>query len=59
MGEEPPGRHGTLALPGVRFVSVCSPAFANNVAVDVNACSYNESDQAVNIARQIAAKVPT
>jgi serine/threonine kinase PknH len=36
---------------------------ANNVAIDVNACSRNQSDSqsdsAVNIAHQIAAKVPT
>ena len=36
---------------------------ANNVAIDVQACSQNQSDSqsdsAVNIAHQIAAKVPT
>jgi hypothetical protein len=32
---------------------------ANNVAIDVTACSGNPADSAVNIARQIAAKVPT
>ncbi len=32
---------------------------ANNVVIDINACSKNRSDSAVNIARQIAAKVPT
>jgi hypothetical protein len=32
---------------------------ANNVAIDVLACSSNQSDSAVNIAHQIAAKVPT
>jgi hypothetical protein len=32
---------------------------ANNVAIDVNACGYNPSNSAVNIAHQIAAKVPT
>jgi PknH-like extracellular domain len=36
---------------------------ANNVAIDVRACSHNrsdsQSDAAVNIAHQIAAKVPT
>jgi serine/threonine kinase PknH len=32
---------------------------ANNVAIDVQACSSNQSDSAVNIAHQIAAKVPT
>jgi serine/threonine-protein kinase len=30
----------------------------NNVAIDVNACSYSLSDSAVNIVHQIAAKVP-
>jgi hypothetical protein len=32
---------------------------AGNVAADVVACSYSPSDSAVNIADQIAAKVPT
>jgi serine/threonine kinase PknH len=32
---------------------------ANNVAVDVMACSDSQSDSAVNIAHQIAAEVPT
>jgi hypothetical protein len=32
---------------------------ANNVAIDVQTCSSNQSDSAVNIAHQIAAKVPT
>ncbi len=32
---------------------------SNNVAIDVSACGYNLSDAAVNIAQQIAAKVPT
>jgi serine/threonine kinase PknH len=31
----------------------------NNVAVDVSACSYNQGDLGINIAQQIAAKVPT
>ena len=31
----------------------------NNVAVDVNACSYRQGDFGINIAQQIAAKVPT
>jgi len=30
---------------------------ANNVAIDVGACSYTRSDAAINIANQIAAKV--
>jgi serine/threonine kinase PknH len=32
---------------------------ANNVAIDVVACSYTQSDFAIGIAHQIAAKVPT
>jgi serine/threonine kinase PknH len=32
---------------------------ANNVAIDISACGYNLSESAVNIAHQIAAKVPT
>jgi serine/threonine kinase PknH len=32
---------------------------ANNVAIDITACSGNPADSAVNIAHQIAAKVPT
>src|ERR1700736_1895970 len=34
-------------------------AIRNNVIVDVNTCSANPTDSAVNIADQIAAKVPT
>ncbi|HME46988.1 sensor domain-containing protein [Mycobacterium sp.] len=34
-------------------------ALRNNVIVDVNTCSANPADSAVNIANQIAAKVPT
>jgi hypothetical protein len=32
---------------------------SNNVVIDVVACSYNQTDAAVNIAHQIATKVPT
>jgi serine/threonine-protein kinase len=32
---------------------------SNNVAIDVVGCSFNQSDSAVSIAHQIAAKVPT
>jgi hypothetical protein len=32
---------------------------ANNVAIDVEACGAAQSDNAFNIAHQIAAKVPT
>jgi hypothetical protein len=31
---------------------------ANNIAIDIAACSFNPDDSAVNIAHQIAAKVP-
>jgi hypothetical protein len=34
-------------------------AIRNNVIIDVNTCSANPTDSAVNIANQIAAKVPT
>jgi hypothetical protein len=34
-------------------------AVRNNVVIDVNTCSANPTDSAVNIANQIAAKVPT
>jgi hypothetical protein len=34
-------------------------ALRNNVIIDVNTCSANPADSAVNIANQIAAKVPT
>ena len=39
----------------------CGRALAvrNNVVIDVNTCSANPTDSAVNIANQIAAKVPT
>jgi PknH-like extracellular domain len=34
-------------------------AIRNNIVIDVNTCSANPTDSAVNIANQIAAKVPT
>ena len=39
----------------------CGRALAqrNNILIDVNTCSANPADSAVNIANQIAAKVPT
>jgi serine/threonine kinase PknH len=56
----------TQTLGGVSWMwSSCQRALtvANNVAIDVEACSHNQSDSqsnsAVNIAHQIAAKVPT
>ena len=33
-------------------------AIKNNVVIDINTCSANPADSAVNIANQIAAKVP-
>jgi len=57
--------NGTLsATPTVartRATLFCPRALtvANNVVIDVTACSPNQSDFAVNIAHQIAAKVPT
>jgi hypothetical protein len=56
--------HRTLQ-PGYWKWQTCQRALtvANNVAVDILACSENradsQSDAGVNIARQIAAKVPT
>ncbi|MGB6209382.1 protein kinase domain-containing protein [Mycobacterium sp.] len=56
--------HKTLE-PGYWEWQTCQRALtvANNVAIDVKACSQNQSDSqsdaGVNIARQIAAKVPT
>jgi serine/threonine kinase PknH len=40
---------------------ICQRALtvANNVAIDISACGYNVSASALNIAHQIAAKVPT
>jgi hypothetical protein len=42
-----------LACPHQRALTV-----ANNVVIDVSACSYTEADPAVNLAHQIATKVP-
>ena len=46
---------------GISLGTTCQQALtvSNNVAIDVSACGYNLSDAAVNIAQQIAAKVPT
>jgi hypothetical protein len=49
----------TLTKPGTSAVCQRALTVANNVAVDITACSNNQSDAAVNIAHQIAAKVPT
>jgi hypothetical protein len=55
--------NGTLSatLTKLGISAVCQRALtvANNVAVDITSCSNNQSDAAVNIAHQIAAKVPT
>jgi len=49
----------TLTKPGTSYACQRALTVANNVAIDVTACSYNLGDSAVSIARQIAAKVPT
>jgi serine/threonine kinase PknH len=55
--------NGTLSatLTKVGSAWVCQRALtvANNVAVDVTACGFKQSDSAVDIAHQIAGKVPT
>ena len=50
---------GILARNGDNAVCERALTVANNVAVDVDACSASPSGAAVNIADQIAAKVPT
>ena len=54
--------NGTLSATETRSSGwTCQHALtvANNVAIDVFTCSRNPADSAVNIAHQIAAKVPT
>jgi hypothetical protein len=57
--------NGTLAVTVTRQDShdgwACQRALmaSNNVVIDITACSHSATDQAVNIAHQIAAKVPT
>jgi serine/threonine-protein kinase len=56
--------NGTLSATitgGKGLTGFCERALAvaNNVAIDVDACSHGQSDAAVTIAGQIAAKVPT
>ncbi|MFZ0906640.1 MAG: sensor domain-containing protein [Mycobacterium sp.] len=50
----------TQPLGGGNDLLTCQRALtvANNVAIDVSVCSHSQSDAAVNIAHQIAAKVP-
>ncbi len=50
---------GILARNGDNAVCERALTVANNVAVDVDACGASPSGAAVNIADQIAAKVPT
>jgi hypothetical protein len=53
--------NGTLSATETRAGGgwVCQRALrvVNNVAIDITACGYDQADGAVNIARQIAAKV--
>jgi PknH-like extracellular domain len=49
----------TLTHAGSAWTCQRALTVANNVAIDVTACSHTQSDSAVNIAAQIAAKVPT
>ncbi|MGB6206244.1 sensor domain-containing protein, partial [Mycobacterium sp.] len=55
--------NGTLSATVTHSASswTCQRALtvANNVAIDITACSFSPTDSAVNIAHQIAAKVPT
>jgi serine/threonine kinase PknH len=50
---------GILARYGDSAVCERALTVANNVAIDIDACSASPSGAAVNIADQIAAKVPT
>jgi hypothetical protein len=54
--------NGTLSATETRAANgfTCERALtvANNVAIDVDACTTNGPDAAVTIAQQIAAKVP-
>jgi len=55
---------GTLSVTQTQLSSnswACQRALtvANNVAIDVTACNYGQAESGVNIAHQIAAKVPT
>jgi hypothetical protein len=58
-------RNGTLSTTAIQLNPKaagwgCGRALAirNNVVIDVNTCSANPADSALNIANQIAAKVP-
>ncbi|MFZ0905020.1 MAG: sensor domain-containing protein [Mycobacterium sp.] len=50
---------GVLARNGSSGACERALTVANNVAIDIDACGENPSGAAVNIADQIAAKVPT
>jgi serine/threonine kinase PknH len=50
---------GILARNGASAVCERALTVANNVAIDIDACGVNPSGAAVNIADQIATKVPT
>ena len=50
---------GILARNGASAVCERALTVANNVAIDIDACGASPSGAAVNIADQIAAKVPT
>jgi serine/threonine-protein kinase len=50
---------GILGRTGASGVCERALTVANNVAIDIDACSASPSGAAVNIADQIAAKVPT
>jgi serine/threonine kinase PknH len=50
---------GVLARNGSSGACERALTVANNVAIDIDACGENPSGAAVNIAHQIAAKVPT
>jgi serine/threonine kinase PknH len=50
---------GVLARNGSSGACERALTVANNVAIDIDACGENPSSAAVNIADQIAAKVPT
>jgi serine/threonine-protein kinase len=56
--------NGTLSATKTRVNAngwTCQRALtvAANVAIDVTACTHNQPGPAVNIAKEIAAKVPT
>jgi serine/threonine kinase PknH len=48
----------TVSVNGSPLFCQRALTLANNVVIDVEACSSTQSDAAVNIAHQISAKVP-